>query len=95
MAYHKAVLKAEDKGSQKRHRKSREEEKKRKAEKRRNDIYLEGRDMKIIRDCGHCLHKDECPVPDEQWEDGECEYELPYWVKEKHPYWPDEGEDRS
>ena len=51
--------------------------------------------MKIIRDCGHCLHKDECPVPDEQWEEGECEYELPYWVKEKHPYYPDEGEDRS
>ena len=58
-------------------------------------VCFEGRDMKIIRDCGHCLHKDECPVPEEQWEDGKCEYELPYWAKEKHPYWMDEGEDRS
>ena len=42
MAYHKAVLKAEVKGSETRHRKSREEEKKRKAEKRRNNIPLKG-----------------------------------------------------
>ena len=48
-----------------------------------------------MKDCYNCLFKEQCPFPDEQYEKGECEEETMYWVREKHPYYPDEGEDRS